>query len=136
MRIIIEKIINATRHNVYMPPTRNVTIALQSVGQQTIMADGSIVVDAVGTRRVWTATWDYVPPEKLEKLYYILRRANVVSVEIMDIDGVGIITTATVSMPQSRFFSAKRDLPQWRGVTLTITETKVRPAGQVDLDEE
>lgn len=128
MIITFSKVIGGQTVTVAMPNTRQVTVGMIAVGAQSVMADGSIVMDTVGVRHVWTAAWDYVPGDVMTALYGLLAAARVLSVTVTGIDGTAETVVATVSMPESRYFSDKASLSRWHGVTLTITERTVRQA--------
>ena len=128
MIITLAKTIGGTSYSVAMPNTRNVTLSVEAVGTESVMANGDIVIDAVGTRRVWTAEWDRVPAEKLQLLYYMLARTRVVTVAITNISGVSETITATVTPTSSKYFSDKAAFSKWHGVSLTIKERTLQSA--------
>lgn len=128
MTITIAKSIGGTAYSVQMPNTRDVTISTETVGTETVMANGDIVIDAVGTRRVWTAEWDKVDADKLQTLYYMLMRSRVFSVTITNIAGSSETVQATVSAPASQYFSDKVGFSRWHGVALTIRERALQVA--------
>ena len=101
------------------------TVGGEKVAKQVQMASGKIVQDVIGTRKIITGSWNYIPAADLKELVVAIRGGGFLQVEYLDVDNEVKRGYFLIDHPQPSVFKYKDDIAVWTNVTLKMSAQEV-----------
>lgn len=118
-------VISADGVSVTFPRTTKIQHGGYLEGEETVMADGSLMFDVTGFRQNLIYTWDYVPQKVFDELFPLLRKHKYLECKYLDVDNTEKTAKFKIEYPTPEAWKLTANGAIWHNVSLNMTAKDV-----------
>lgn len=108
-----------------MPYTSKINYTGATVGNETKMASGALVMDVVGFRPTLTYTYDWLPDDTMQALHALMRQNRYHVCTYITPEGMEVTASCRMDYPACDYFTYRNGKAIWHNAVITLARREV-----------